>query len=283
MSQEHKGAAIRWWAAIVIGTAAALLIAWLSHIAGVRLQTLLTIALGAVALTWLIVLVAAPWNLYFAARRVVAQIAVSRERGIVVPPAQEIEARRIARKMLGFALGGHVLSAAAAVVIGYLTGATIGYYIAGFYLFSAAIRPALAYFAHLRERIGSLSRESVHPREDVIWLRDQVNGIAGAVKGLRADLTETQRSLQADIRHIESRLADDIGHAQQVLSTDLVRVQELQAKDREAARSRDEDLGRRIDLVVRRIQDTLDGLTDHEELQAGLRALIRMIRADAQA
>jgi hypothetical protein len=35
--------------------------------------------------------------------------------------------------------------------------------------------------------------------------------------------------------------------------------------------------------MTRRIEATLDGLSDHQELQAGLRALVRMIRADAEA
>jgi len=54
----------------------------------------------------------------------------------------------------------------------------------------------------------------------------------------------------------------------------------VQAADRAAARSRDEDLGRRIDQMVRRIEATLDGISDHQELLAGLRALVRMVRSD---
>ena len=107
-------ALIRWWAILVVGAAAALLIAWLSRISGVPMRTVLSIAAGALALGWLIVLVALPWNLYFAARRVVAEIGVSRERGIAVQEAQDSEARRIARRMLWFALGGHVGTAAVA-------------------------------------------------------------------------------------------------------------------------------------------------------------------------
>jgi len=86
MNDVHTGRAlIRWWAILVVGAAAALLIAWLARISGVPMRTVLSIAAGALALGWLIVLVALPWNLYFAARRVVAEIAVSRGRGIAVP------------------------------------------------------------------------------------------------------------------------------------------------------------------------------------------------------
>jgi len=62
----------------VIGTVAALLIAWLGHLAGVSLNTVLSIAAAAAALAWLIVLVAVPWNLYFGARRVLIGDSVER-------------------------------------------------------------------------------------------------------------------------------------------------------------------------------------------------------------
>ena len=47
-----------------------------------------------------------------------------------------------------------------------------------------------------------------------------------------------------------------------------------------SARSRDEDLERQIGQMVRRIEATLDGISDHQELLAGLRALVRMVRSD---
>jgi hypothetical protein len=151
---ERTSGVVRWWAAIVIGALVALLIAWLGHLTGVSLRVVLSIAAGAAALAWLIVLVAVPWNLYFGARRVVIQMAVSRARGINIAQAEESEAVAIARRMLWFALGGHLLTAAAAGVVSYVSGATIGYYAMAAYLLSATIRPAAAYFAHLRERIA---------------------------------------------------------------------------------------------------------------------------------
>ncbi len=32
--------------------------------------------------------------------------------------------------------------------------------------------------------------------------------------------------------------------------------------------------------MVRHIEDTMDGISDHQELQTGIRALIRIIKAD---
>jgi hypothetical protein len=272
MSETSHLNVVKWWAVLAAGTAASILIAWLARLAGVQLRTVLSIAASGAALAWLILLLAVPWNLYFAARRVTAQMAVSHTRRILVPASDGAEASRIQRRMLWFALGGHVLTALVTGVITYVSGAMIGYYFAGFYLLSAAIRPAVAYFSHLRERIGVLSHESLYPREDVVTLREQVDGLTGRVRQLTEVLSRTGASL-----------ADDLAHARQQLTADLARVQDAQAADREAARSRDAELGRRIDRIARRIEDTLDGIGDHQELQAGLRALIRMIRADAQA
>jgi DNA-binding transcriptional regulator GbsR (MarR family) len=57
-------------------------------------------------------------------------------------------------------------------------------------------------------------------------------------------------------------------------------VQDALAADRVAARNRDDDLERRIDQMVRQIEATLDGISDHQELLTGIRALVRMMRPD---
>ncbi len=279
MSDAQHISTIKWWVMVVAGAAAALLFAWLGRLAGVPLPALLSIGAGAAALAWLVVLVTLPWNLYFAARRVVAEMAVSRGRGIVVAPAQEAEAARIARRMLWFAVGGHVCTAVAAALITYFAGGTVGYSFAAFYLLSVGVRPAAAYFAHLRERITALRQESTHPREDVVTLKTRVDVAARTLSELQAELRAARRGAADDLRRAESALAGDIAHTRQLLTTDLARLQDAQAADQAAARSRDEHLGNRIDQMVRRIEDTLDGVSDHQELLTGIRALVRMIRS----
>jgi hypothetical protein len=267
----------RWWATLVIGTAAALLIAWLAHVAGVPLRVVLVIVASSAALGWLIMLVTVPWSLYFSARQVVAEMAISRERGITVAPARQTEAARIARRLLRIAIGAHAATAVATVVITYLVGGRAGYYLAGFYLLSAVIRPAAAYLGHVRGRISALSVESLHPRQDVAALRQDHKALAGRVEELAA----MQREVASALSHAESRLADDIAHARHVLTADLARVQDAQAAGQDAARAREEVISRRVDAMVRQVEQTLDGISDHQEVQAGLRALIRMIRQDA--
>lgn len=260
---------VRWWATVVVGAAAAVLFAWLGRVAGVSLRTLVTIGAGLAALMWTVVLVTWPWNLYFDARQVSAEQAYSRERGIAVPPARDAEARRIARWMLRFAVAGHVGTAAVTAVFAAVTGDLTGYYLAGFYLLSTMVRPAAAYFGHLRDRISSLRRESTHPRDDVVTLHATVTSLTGAVERLQRDLDEARTAAAGEVALLRGKVG-----------TELTRVEDTQATDRAAARDRDEALKARIEQMTRRIEGTLDGISDHQELLTGIRALVRMIRTD---
>jgi hypothetical protein len=264
------------WFLVLVGAAMAVLIVWLSHIVSVALTTLLTAGAVIIALSWLVVLTTVPWNLYFAAKRAAQEMTVSRERGITVRLEHGAEAGRISRRMLGFALGAHLGTALAAAAIALVTGNKAGYYVASIFLLSTALRPAAAYFGHVRERIKVLTRESTHPRDDVATLLQRTDVIEQSVSELRVHL----KNANEDLRRTEAGLADGIAHARQVLTADLNRLQDGQAADRAAARSRDEELERRIDQMVRRIEETLDGISDHQEVLTGLRALVRMVRSD---
>jgi hypothetical protein len=273
---SNPGRVLGWWALVLTGAGAALLIAWLARLVSVPLTTLLTVGAVVIGLSWLIFLVTVPWNLHFAARRAAAEMAVSRERGISVRAAYDAEAARISARMLRFALGAHLATAVTAAVIADLSGSTAGYYVAGIFLLSTAFRPAGAYVAHVRERITVLTRESTYPRDDVASLREHAAALEQAVDELRTDL----RDGRDDLRSRESALAGSITHVRDLLTADLSRLQDAQAADRTAARSGDDELGRRIDQMVRRIEAAVDSVSDHQELLAGLRALVRMVRSD---
>lgn len=260
---------IVWWVLVLAGASVALLVAWAARVVRVPAVTLLTVAAVVVALSWLVVLVTVPWNLYFAARRAAQEMAVSRERGIAVRSAYDAEARRISGRMLRFALGGHVGTAITATAIAYICGNKTGYYVAGIFLLATMFRPASAYLFHVRERIKVFTRESAHPRDDVITLRAHMDEVRALVRQTADDLHRTQATL-----------ADTIQHTRNLLGTDLNRLRETQEADRARAHSRHDDLKRQIDQMVRRIEATLDGISDHQELLAGLRALVRMVRSE---
>jgi hypothetical protein len=264
------------WMLVLIGAAIALLVAWLGRIVSVPLSTLLTAGAVVLSLTWLVVLTTVPWNLYFAARRAVQEMAVSRERGIAVRPAYNEEAGRISRRMLLFALAAQLGTAIAAAAVAYVSGNRVGYYVAGIAVLSTAFRPAAAYFFHVRERIKVLAIQTTHPREDVATLRDQVDQVKQSVRELRAEV----RQAAGDLRRTEATLADTIAHNRTLMVTDLSRIQERQEADRAEARSRHVDLEHSIDQMARQVETTLDGISDHQEVLTGLRALVRLVRSD---
>lgn len=262
-------ALLGWLALLIAGAAAALLVIWLGHLASVSPRELLITVGVVVGIFWLVALVTVPWNLFFSARRALAEMAVSQERGISVREADRAEAAQIARRMLRFALGAHAATAVAAALIADLTGDAAGYYVAAVFLAATGVRPAAEYLAHIRKRIGALTEDSSYPRDDVATLTERVDLLERKVRATRIGL-----------RRAGAALGDDLSRAREVITADLARLADAQADDRAAARSRDDELGRRIEAMVRRIEAALDGISDHEELLTGLRALVRMIRAD---
>jgi Na+/melibiose symporter-like transporter len=269
MSKNSSTRVIAWWFVVLAAALLALLVAWAARVVRVPTATLLTIAVVAVALSWLVVLVTVPWNLYFAARRAAQEMAVSRDRGITVRADYDDEARRISRRMLRFALGGHVGTAIAAAVIAYASGNKTGYYVAGIFLLATMFRPASAYLFHVRERIGVFTRESMQPRDDVITLRERMDEVSALA-----------RQSADDLHRIQASLADTIAHNRNLLGADLSRLRETQEADRAQAQARHDELKRQLDQMVRRIEATLDGISDHQELLTGLRALVRMVRSE---
>lgn len=233
---------MKWWL-LLASLTVTLLTVWLILYAGVALSTLLSLGAGAVCLLWLVVVLTVPWNLCFAARHVLHEVQVSREAGIEVARHREDEARHIARRMLVLAISGHVVSAMVIAVVTFFSGAQIGYYFAGFYLLATGFRPIAAYTAHLRERVRSLGREVRYPRADVIALGERVSELETVTQNLRRDIDE----LAAAGRGLE--LADH-------------------------------DLGRRMTLMARRFDETVDGLSDNQEVITGLKAFLRLVRAD---
>ncbi|MFC5753266.1 hypothetical protein [Actinomadura rugatobispora] len=199
-------------------------------------------------------LLVVPWNVHFQARRLVQEIGAGRARGLEVPPEREAEARRIAARARTAAVCGHAVSAAVVAVIAFFSGAVIGYYFAGFYLLSTFFRPAHAWFAHLRSRLGTMLREVRYPRDDVLDLVERLTFLEGRVEAMR--LT-TEHLHQAD--HTLER-----------------RLEAVDLTGRRAAA----DLNGRLDALGRRFETTVAQLTDDQELITGIKAFLRLLRAD---
>ena len=222
----------------------------------VPLSTALSVGAGALCLGWLVLLLTVPWNLYFQARDLAEEIRAAKDRGLDLPPpagARE-EAGRIAARMRLAAIGAHLLSAVLIAAITYFSGAETGYYFAAFYLASTALRPAAAWFAHLRRRLDAMRREARFPRDDVLALKERVTFLEMQAENLRA----TAEQLHAADLAAEQRLAD--------LSVESAR--------------RAGELDRRLDKLGRHFEDTVGRLTDNQEVIAGIKAFLRLLRTE---
>jgi hypothetical protein len=223
-----------------------------AYASGMSLSLLLGAAAGVLSLLWLLLLLTVPWNLYFRAHTVLAEIEVSRGKGLAVPEARDAEATRIARMMLRVALAGHLLTAALALAVTVATGAMTGYWFAGFFLLSTVFRPAGAYFGQLRRRLGTLLKDVTFPRDDVLELRKQVDLLQDGATAL-GKRTQDQEQALSELRDTVASLTDSV-HA------------------------RADETDRRIAALAREFEATVNRLTDNQEIIAGLKAFLRLLR-----
>jgi hypothetical protein len=266
----------KYWAFFWAAALTAAVVAIVGVFAKVPGRTLLDVGLGAVSLYWLLIITTVPWNLYFRTRIVRHEIGVSRTRGITVRAEHEAEVRRLERLLLWLAVGGHVASAVVVAVVTYVSGHVLGYYFAAFYLLSCAFRPAAAYLGYVASRIASLLKETKYPREDLIDLTTRLTTLSAEVEALRDATGSAQErafreldGVREDLRGSSARLREDVRLAR-----------ESAEGEREAARERVATVERRVAGVARHFDAAVDGLTDQQELLSGIRAFVRLVRAD---
>ncbi|MEU1513062.1 hypothetical protein ABZ490_12995 [Streptomyces sp. NPDC005811] len=235
----------------VVAAAGALILA---HVAGAPTAVVFAVGAGVLSLLWLTLLLTLPWNLYFRAHAVLAEIAVSREKGLEISAARDKEAARIARVMLRAAVAGHLLTAATVMAVTWATGEFTGYWFAAFFLLSTFFRPAGAYFGQLRRRLGTLLKEVAYPRDDVVELRARLDRAEAGTRVLEEKAEEQYKAL-AELRRTVDALA---------LST----------------HDRAEGTDRRLTALGREFESTVNRLTDNQEIIAGVKAFLRLLRSD---
>ncbi|MHA6760682.1 hypothetical protein [Streptacidiphilus sp. PAMC 29251] len=272
---------------IVLGVLAAGVALLLHLFAKVTLADLLAVGLGGVFLLWQVLLLTVPWSLYFQARQVVKETVASQERGIEVPQDRAAEAARIARRLRLLAIGAHLVTAAVVAVISYFSGRTVGYYFSGFYLLSTVFRPAQAYLTHIRGQLRTMLTETRFPRDDIQQLKAGVE----RAEAERVSLHELFHQLELRIGEQSERIT--AGEADAARRSDLVESRLADRADRIEARAtsradqletrfaaRSDQVAQQVQTLARRFEDALDSYTDNQELVAGLKAFLRMLRAE---
>lgn len=263
------------WGLVSLSVLVAIVAAFI-HVPG---RTMLNVGLGAVSLYWLLIITTVPWNLYFRARAVRNEIAVSHRRRISVRAGHKAEVRRLEKRLLWLAVAGHVFSAAIVAAITYVSGHELGYYFAAFYLLSCLFRPVTAYLGYLRARIALLLRETTYPRDDIVELLTRFEELGAQVVTLRNTASEGQERLSRELDEVRN----DLRGSSARLREDVRLARESAEGDRGAVRERVEEVERRTAALVRHFDSAVDGLTDQRELLDGIRAFVRLASAEATA
>ncbi len=160
--------------------------------------------IGLFVLWWLIVVVVLPWDLHFKARAVLVDAARSRKDGISVADADLAYVSRWAKLSLWLAIALHLLSAGGFWLLADLGVYRLGYFAAAAAILAMGLRPAGRAYDYLVDRLGSIGREVRHPRDDVLALRERIDGMDEKLKELLARLDAKDPASWA--AQVESRL-----------------------------------------------------------------------------
>ena len=207
---------------------------------------LLDWVMGALSLLWLLVLLKAPWDLFFQAHIAAFEQQRARERGIMLEAGREHYITVLRRRLLAIAIGSHLVSALIVAVVAFFTSRVVGYWFAGFYLIATLFRPALAGYAYLKERLTRLTEETAYPRQDVEELRRRV-------ATLELDLGQSREELSRSVQTMQ-------------------RQEALQAQELAALRHRVVTIGQQFESAAARF-------TDQKTVIEGLQAIARLVKA----
>jgi hypothetical protein len=173
---------------------------------------------GGLTLWWLLVITTVPWDLYFEAKDVLAETAVSRERGIYVDPNHARYVERVANRALAAAVNLHFATGLGLYLVATFGVSRVGYVGSAVALLLTGLRPASRAYDYLVARLAAIRREVVHPREDVVELRGRFAELESRVASLAKDLDADEdgsfaaraERASADLRRDLERAASDV-------------------------------------------------------------------------
>ncbi|MBS2024491.1 MAG: hypothetical protein JST92_18990 [Deltaproteobacteria bacterium] len=262
--------------ALVIGVVLAL------YVFHLPVALIATVSLGALCLGWLAALVVLPWNLFFRARHLLKEMEVSEERGIAVSASNRAEVTLMARRMLRISIGLHLVSAVLIAVGAWLADQPLGQAFAGLFALSTLFRPGFEYYGHLHARLKGLLEEVKYPRDDLAKLLTKVETLALKQKEHEEAVKQQHETTLEAIAALQGRLSQE-QQARVQRDDQIVRsVEALQARlasEQEARAQGDERSERQVEELAREFEDTVERLSDNQELVSGIQAFLRLWRS----
>jgi hypothetical protein len=175
------------------------LLQWLHIPSGSFIDWVIAIAI----FEWLLLIVTVPWNIHFEAKEVLAQGAESAKKNIAVDRAQLEYVTVLASRSLWVAVALHLLSAIALYALAATGISAIGYLSSGAALLLTLLRPAIRGYQYLAQRLTAIRGEFLHPREDIVELRNRFADLESTVRNLADKFNSDDRTSWAAIQERE--------------------------------------------------------------------------------
>lgn len=190
--------------ALALGVMATL--RWLGIPAGELVDWLVAIA----GFWWLLAITTVPWNLYFGARAVQADIVLSQKRGLVIEREDASFVGRTARRSLIVALILHAGSATGFAMLAMSGLTSVGWFAAAAAAALTLFRPAVRLYHHVAASLQAIGRRTRYPRDDVRTslerLGDHDARVTALENALRQDLDDSWAAAverRLDQHHVE--------------------------------------------------------------------------------
>lgn len=199
----------------LLGLVIFLILQWLQVPSGNLVDWLI----GVASFWWLLTIVVVPWNVYFDAKEVIVDAAISKDKQIEFDEKNLDYVKKISRWSLIIALSLHLISAVALYSLAALGISSIGYVSSAATLLLTGLRPSFRAYEYLAMRLAAIREEIKYPREDILELRNRFNQLEIKVKNIddKFDLSDpdswivTQQrewsKIHQDIIHLQDNLA----------------------------------------------------------------------------
>ncbi|NEQ95885.1 MAG: hypothetical protein F6K30_03990 [Cyanothece sp. SIO2G6] len=184
------------------------IVQWLQIPAG----TLVDWFIGIASFYWLLAIVTIPWNIFFAAKAVLAEADCSQQRGITLEVTQVNYAKQVAKWGVSLAIILHLSSALGLYWLAASGISTVGYVSAGATLLLTALRPAIRTYQHVAHRLGLIQQQVRYPRQDVVQMQTAIESLQNTVTHLSQTLDPNQADSivcqhQQELREMRARVA----------------------------------------------------------------------------
>ena len=169
--------------------------------------------IGCATFWWLLLIVTVPWNIHFEAKEVLAEATESRKKNIAVDSEQVKYVKTLARTSLIAAIVLHFLSAIGLYALSVLGISVVGYVGSAAALLLTILRPAVRLYQYLAVRLSAIRREFLHPREDIVELRNRFATLENTVRDIEKKLNScvvTQEDYREKTEKDLTRLATAI-------------------------------------------------------------------------